>query len=147
MTQEIENSQDVIDSRDVIQRIEELQAEKLDLEETLDDAVKSFAEVEEKEEAAEALTEWLEDYGDELKTLEDLADEAGSSPDWPHGEALIRESYFTEYCEELCKDIGDIPNELPWYIANHIDWEGVAREIQQDYTQVDFDGVTYFIRA
>jgi hypothetical protein len=72
---------------------------------------------------------------------------ASGSPDWTYGETLIRESYFTEYAEELCKEIGEIPKELPWYIANHIDWDGIADELKADYTEVDFDGVSYFIRA
>ena len=116
---EISNTQDVIDSRDVIKRIEELE----DFEELDDD---------EKE---------------ELEALRKLAkDGENYAPDWFHGAGLIHEDYFTEYCEELCKDIGDIPQELPWYITNHIDWDGVADEIKADYTEVDFDGATYFVR-
>ena len=116
----IDNSQDVMDSRDIIERIEELENDI----ESLDD-----------------------DDKDELEILKALAGEASDcSSDWQYGATLIRESYFTEYCEDFCKDIGDIPSELPWYIANHIDWDGVAREIKMDYSEVDFDGVSYFIR-
>ena len=144
---EISNTQDVIDSRDVIKRIEELEAEKQELEEILDGLVKEWGEVEEKEEAAEALIEWKDNYGEELEVLKKLAkDGEDYAPDWIHGAGLIHEDYFTEYCEELCKDIGDIPKELPWYIANHIDWDGVADEIKQDYTEIDFDGETYYVR-
>ena len=127
-TDEITNSQDVIDSRDVIARIEELESEMEDLE-------------------GQELENWKEDYQDELDSLKALAEEAEGSPDWEYGETLIRDSYFTEYAEELCKDIGEIPKELPWYIANHIDWDGVASELKQDYMSVDFDGVEYWIRA
>lgn len=130
---EITNNDDVIDSRDVIERIEEL---------VMDGAIESRIEhpgLEPSLEDQEILKEF-----DALKNLEAQASE---SPDWAYGEILISESYFTEYCEELCRDIGDIPKELPWYIANHIDWAGVAREIKMDYMEVDFDGVSYFIRA
>jgi len=113
----INNYEDVIDSRDIIDRIEELESDE-------------GLEGEEKE---------------ELKNLKALTEQANSS-EWEHGQGLIRESYWAEYCEELCKDIGDIPENLPWYIENHIDWEGVSREIAADYAQVDFDGVTYYIR-
>lgn len=122
---EIDNNQDIIDSRDIIDRIEELEAE-------IDEA--------------EADQE-LEDEKEELAALKDLEKEVSSSPDWSYGEVLIHEGYFTDYCEELCKEIGDIPGKLPWYIENHIDWEGVAREIKQDYIEVDFDGISYYIRA
>lgn len=116
---ELHNGEDIIDSRDIIERIEELNdQDELDNEEKV-----------------------------ELESLESLAAQAEDcTSDWTYGEALIRESYFTEYCEELCKDIGELPSELPWYIANHIDWDGVAREIQADYSEVDFDGVSYLIR-
>ena len=124
----ITNYDDVIDSRDVIARIEELESEMEDLE-------------------GQELENWKEDYQDELDSLKALAEEAEGSPDWEYGETLIRDSYFTEYAEELCKDIGEIPKELPWYIANHIDWDGVASELKQDYMSVDFDSVEYWIRA
>ena len=144
---EISNTQDVIDSRDVIKRIEELEAEKQELEEILNGLVKEWGEVEEKEEAAEALIEWKDNYGEELEVLKAFAEECeGYAEDWLYGAQLISEDYFTEYCEEFCKDIGDIPQELPWYIANHIDWDAVAGEIKADYTEVDFDGATYYVR-
>ena len=114
---DISNTDDVIDSRNVIERIEELQGE---------DSLDSEGQA-------------------ELKALKGLQEEAeGYSPDWSDGSTLIRDDYFTEYAEELCKDIGDLPKELPWYIE--IDWEKTAFHIQQDYTEVDFDGVKYWIR-
>lgn len=119
---EISNMDDTIDSRDIMERIKEL--------EDITDTDINTAEEQE-----------------ELKVLRALAEEGKQSPDWEYGEQFINKNYFTEYCEELCKDIGDIPQDLPWHIANHIDWDGVAREIRMDYVAVDFDGETYFIRA
>lgn len=106
---EIDNTQDIIDSREIIERIDELQCE--------------------------------------LDILKSLEEEASTSPDWSHGEPLIHENYFVDYCKELCEDIGYISDNLPWYIANHIDWDGVAEELEEDYIKLDFDGETYFIRA
>lgn len=119
-TEEITNSQDFIDSRDIIERIDYLES----LDTNADD---------------------LEQ--EELRILNELTEQASSSPDWKYGETLIRDSYFTEYARETCEDIGDIPKDLPWYIEKHIDWDGVAKEIQMDYTSVDFDGVDYWIRS
>ena len=126
MTDQITNSDDILDSRDIIARIEEL-------EDLLDPELEGEDDLDEDRE--------------ELKILQSVAEEGSGSPDWPHGETLIRESYFTEYAEELCKDIGAIPQELPWYIESHIDWEGVASDLLADYMSIDFDGVTYYIRA
>ena len=128
--------------KEMKERIQKLQDEYFDLKiEAADDTnVEVIA-------AKQELKDWKDSNLDELTALIALQDEACGSPDWGYGEQLIRESYFTEYCEELCKDIGDLPQELPWYIGNHIDWEGVAREIKMDYTEVDFDGISYFIRS
>ena len=116
-TKEITNCDDVIDSRDVIARI-------VYLEGTED-----------------------EDEQVESAKLKALAEEAeGYCEDWRHGATLINESYFTEYAEQLASDIGDYnPNKVQWPY-NHIDWEEAADELKQDYTQVDFDGITYFVR-
>jgi len=123
MTQsnKITNYEDVIDSRDVIERIDYLQ---------------TFEE-----------SELDESENEELKNLLSLQEEAeGYSEDWKYGSTLIRDSYFVEYAEELVRDIGDLPQDLPSYIENNIDWEGVADAIKEDYTNVDFDGVEYWIR-
>jgi len=114
---EISNTDDVIDSRDVIARIAELEA---DLDRDEDEAV-------------------------ELAALRKLAAEAeGYAADWHHGATLIRESHFTEYQQEMCADCGYIPLDFPSWIE--IDWDTTARNLKQDYTEVDYDGVTYLIR-
>lgn len=105
------NSDNVIDSRDVIDAIE-----NGDLE------------------------------GEELKALEDLAEEAEGSPDWPHGETLIRDSYFEDYARELAEDTGMVKGNEDWPLR-HIDWEAAADELKGDYFSVDFDGVDYWIRS
>lgn len=128
MANTISNSDDVIDSRDVIARIEELR--------------------EERDASYGTDATWAENYpddADELKALEALAEEAsGYAADWTYGATLIRDSYFEEYARELVSDIGDLPKDLPHYIE--IDWERTARNIQMDYTAVEFDGVTYWVR-
>ncbi len=117
MANEISNTDDVIDSRDVIARIEELEAQ------------------DERDESETA----------ELYTLRELAAAAQTAPDWEHGETLIRDSYFKEYAQELAEDCGMIPANLAWP-CTCIDWDQAARELQMDYTAVDFDGVTYWVR-
>lgn len=114
---------DVIDSRDVIARIEELEALIDDEDSPLDEADK-----------------------DELVVLKLLAEEGESSPDWKHGETLIRDSYFTEYAQELAEDIGAINPNASWP-NDCIDWERAARELRYDYTSVNFDNVIYWIRS
>lgn len=117
----ITNSEDVIDSRDIIGRIEEL------------------------EDMAEG-DDWTIEENDELNALKALAAEAADyAPDWEHGETLIRDSYFQEYAMELAEDLGAVKHDATWP-NNCIDWEQAARELRMDYTAVDFDGVTYWVR-
>lgn len=119
----VTNTDDIIDSRDVIKRIEELE--------------------ESKKYRGGIIYEL-----DELAALKALASEgSGYSQGWQHGTTLIRDTYFQEHAQELARDCGDIPSagssQWPLY---YIDWEQAARELQYDYTSIDFDGVAYWVR-
>ena len=119
---------DVIDSRDVIERIETLESDLADFLDETDGAL------------PENFHEW-----DDLETLRALAAECSSlSANWEYGETLIRYSYWENYVQEMLEDCGIIPKDLPWYIA--IDWETTADNIAQDYSVVEFDGINYYIR-
>lgn len=124
----ISNTEDVIDSRDIIERIEELESELAEyLDATDGEDIESFPDI------------------DELRVLRKLANKAEQySSNWEYGETLIRYSYWQEYVQELLVDCGDIPENLPWYIS--IDWETTADNISQDYNLVEFDGIDYYIR-
>lgn len=155
MTHTISNSDDVIDSRDVIQRLEELKEERDDLERAIDEAKEELESADGDEErgivleaiesAVEALKDWDSDNKAELDALQSLNDEAeGYADDWKYGATLIRDTYFTEYCQELLDDIGDLPKDLPSYIV--IDWDATAGNLKAGYTEVDFDGTAYLVR-
>ena len=118
MTTEITNSQDIIDSRDIIARIADLE-EDTDLD---------VSEV------------------DELEALKALAKEGEGCGDWEHGEALIRDSYFEEYAQEMACSTGAISNDAQWP-TSHIDWPSAADALRMDYMEVDFDGEAYQMRA
>jgi uncharacterized protein (UPF0335 family) len=141
LTTTLDNTNEVIDSRDVIARIEELENEQSNLIQQLSDGEITEAE----------MVAFDKDKGNELDALRELAAEAESSPDWIHGEQLIRASYFVQYITELIDDCYDLPKELTsgdWpYRHITIDFEAAAKEAEQDYNSVDFDGVEYLIRA
>ena len=142
------NTDDVIDSRDIIARIEELQ-------EVLAEVPCSFVTLASPECSPDCpeckgcgtvQPTVNDDDVAELAALLKLADEAeGCAADWKHGETLIRDSYFRDYAEELAEDIGAINHEASWP-NNCIDWDRACWELQMDYTSVDFDGVTYWVR-
>ncbi len=116
----VDNMADVIDSRDVIERID-----------YLTDVIDRADEID-------------EDDVSELAVLKALAEEGESLADWTHGVAIIRESYFTDYCQDMLDDCGDLPKDLPSYLV--IDWEATAHNLRMDYTEIEFDGITYLAR-
>jgi hypothetical protein len=121
-TKPIDHYADIIDSREVLARIDHLQ------------------------ESADEIGELDQDEADELAALKALASEAADyAADWQCGETLIRDSYFQTYAQELAEDIGAIDPAASWPLSC-IDWEQAARELQMDYTSVDFDGITYWVR-
>lgn len=137
------NADDVIDSRDVIKRIEELEgafeAAGLDWKRLLPEA--PDYDVQGLAEDAEAF-----DFALELSKLKALEDEAsGYAEDWRYGATLIAVSHFTDYAEQYADDIGAINADAAWPIC-HIDWTAAAADLKRDYTEVDFDGVAYLIR-
>jgi hypothetical protein len=87
----------------------------------------------------------------ELQRLNALLDELrgnGGDEEWRdawYPVTLIRESYFTEYAQELADDIGAIDSNAGWPTA-HIDWNAAADALLVDYSAVMFDGVEYYYR-
>lgn len=129
---QITNMEDLIDGRDVIARIEVLsalrQAGPVDLGSDEDNDADQ------------------DGLFYELASLERLAREAADySDDWEFGSTLIRDSYFVEYAQELAEELVPDGTDMSWPYRC-IDWQQAARELQQDYTSVDFDGITYWIR-
>ena len=57
----------------------------------------------------------------------------------------IRDSYFQTYAQELADECCEMPKDIKWPYTC-IDWEKAARELQMDYTSVEFDGITYWVR-
>jgi len=112
----ITNLENIIDSRDIIARLEYLERIERDDEEE-----------------------------EEFKLLSAFAKEAEDcSEDWLSGAILIREDHFTEYAQQLLEDCCEIPRDLPNYIV--IDWESTAQNIRVDYSEIDFSGKTYLVR-
>lgn len=125
---DIDNSQDVIDIRDIIERYEEL----------------------EKELDGMPVTEHLEAERAEFKELGDILEKLkgkGGDEQW-RGEwypvTLIRDSYFEDYMDQMLEDCGDLLPyaKRPCYIQITIDYEA----LQSDYSSFEYDAVTYWYR-
>lgn len=136
MTNTISNMDDTIDSRDVIERIAELQDER--------DALQDAYDVADTADASDAARRALDNWEDaeELTALQALqGDASGYCPDWTYGAQLIRDSYFEQAMDEMIADCYTLP-EIPSFMTITLDYTA----LQQDYTACDFDGVTYWVR-
>ncbi len=130
MTTTINLTADIIDVRDIIERIEEL----------AHDLTTYSAE-------AFAHPELAEEHAALCDIMRELAGNGGDEQwegDW-YPLTLIRESYFQDYAQELAEDTGAVNRDATWP-NNCIDWEQAARELRMDYSAVTIDGVTYFYR-
>lgn len=161
---DISNSTDIISMDDITERYEELRDEHTDLEEAIAEARQERTEAEAEgaeagfttadvtvTDAEDALVEWKQDNNEELIQLRGLLDELQGNGgdhkwegDWYPG-SLIRDSYFKDYAQELAEDIGAIKSDAGWPYTC-IDWEQAARELQQDYSAVEYGGITYWYR-
>lgn len=124
----ISNRDDIIDSLEIIDRIAELEAER--------DAAENEGEA-----------PFDEDSAAELAELTELAREGeGYSRDWAYGVQLIRESYFEDYARELADDLHGRAMQNAHWPFDCIDWDKAASELRQDYTGIEYGGVTYYVR-
>lgn len=81
----------------------------------------------------------------ELSALTDVEEEgAASSQDWPYGATLIRADYFEEYARDYAEDCGMVSDDVQWPYTC-IDWAAAAEDLLQDYDALYFDGVKYYI--
>lgn len=123
-TWKFNGSDDVMDSRDIIERYDELAG----LETRTDDELA------------------------EMTALEALRKQGEDCADWDYGETLIRDDYFEEYTRELVADcypeVSKVIEASSWpMMCLKMDWDSAARVLKMDYTSIEFCGVTYWIRS
>lgn len=162
MTKEIESNEDIIDTLDLVARIEDLEGEQEGLQSAVEEATEELekvplgeeinSELKEAKAAAElALAEWNSENLEELTELKELAKACEYSPDFHHGEQIINDNYFATYIERLIDDCYDMPKEMnsnnwPWRHMT-LDLAAAAEEAKSDYTDVYYYGNLYWIRS
>nr|WP_317632307.1 hypothetical protein [uncultured Flavobacterium sp.] len=133
----------MLNTRDLLEKREELKQDILDsFHEDFENYVEQTESYEDILFEEEEIQSWLDDWKDEREEIEainSLENEVGS--EFEYGVILIPEDDFEEYCEELLKDCGDLPQNIPSYIE--IDWSKTADNLKVDYSEVDFQGTTY----
>lgn len=154
----IGNDEDVIDSREIIERIEELDQLRIEAGSNAYDAIMDDPGIRENGQDVNTVADMARetalsdfdktDEGHELKTLQALASECEGYGDWDGGETLIRGTHFTEYAQQMADDtIEKFEEKSSTWPFNCIDWDKASDELKHDYMAVDYDGVEYWMRA
>ena len=111
-------SRGYIDSRDILERLHELEAQD----------------------------ELDEDETEELDTLRDINRQGEDyASDWQYGATMIPRRDWVEYAQELAEEIGAISPDAQWPLS-YIDWEEAANALEMDYSSIEVDGVEYLVR-
>ena len=168
----VDNSNDIIDSRDVIERIEWLES-KLDALEcpecggagvlvdaptehipshcekckgngTVDCSMFGREDTRADSPAYVSNSDTYEELWTLRAFLEEIEQNSGERAS--DGAICIRDSHFEDYAQELADDIGAVTHGAEWP-NNCIDWAQAARELQYDYSSIDYDGVEYWVRS
>ena len=137
-----------LDTRDLETTREELKQQILDsFLETFpqyEEMTESFEDIRFEEEEIES---WKSDWEEELKQIEEIDTIENECSEFSFGETLIDEDDFEEYCQEFIEDCGYISKDMPMIISNNIDWAGIADDMKQDYSEIEYQGNTYLYRS
>lgn len=125
---EVRPGSDVLDSRDVVRRTEQLEGgfilAGLDPAEVESDSP-YYAQAQ------------------DLLALRALEAESPSSA-WTFGATLIHAAYFEDWCMGYLAEIGILPDDLPDFVA--IDYAKTAEAMKADYHRVYYGEHAYYIR-
>jgi hypothetical protein len=82
----------------------------------------------------------------ELFALTDVEEEAAAiSQDWPFGAAMIRADYFPTFVRQYAEEFSSVSDDTHWPF-NHIDWDAAVEDLRDGYEELYFDGVKYYLR-
>jgi len=112
----ISNLEDILDSRDIEERILEL------------DSIREFSDV----------------YQLEYDILNEFKDDVCNYVDprnWDYGITFIRGTHFEEYTKDFCYEVGYIRSDHESWIV--IDWAETSKNLSMDYSSIYLDGVEY----
>ena len=93
----------------------------------------------------EEIESWKQDWQEEIdkiSCIDEIENEIGS--EFNYGITLIPEDDFEDFVEQDLKDCGYISDDFPSWIE--IDWEATAENVKQDYSELEYEGETYFYR-
>ena len=136
----------MIDTRDLVEKRDELKEFLVDdFNLTFEKEIKDFDELIEIVDNSEDkdVQKWRDDKVYDFEHIDEINELEDEISEFSFGETLIPKHDFTEYCEDMGYDLTQVPD----FIKNNIDWEGVASDLSIDYTNVTYQGVSYLVRA
>ena len=138
----------MIDTIDLAKKREELQTDLVNsFNDYFDTELEDFGDltsyIDNSED--EDVQKWKEDNSDDFDHIEEIDELENGISDFSFGETLIPNDDFTEYCKDMvnCWDLGNVPV----FIKDNINWEGVALYLEVDYIDVTYQGESYLVRS
>jgi hypothetical protein len=175
-TADTSSNADVIDFRDLTERVEEIEAEFAEREISVENGAKEQTDddgniiedmvtcetcgrtwndalVTDRTPAPSGRCPYEYEHEElaELKTLTALLDNLkgyGGDHKWRgnwYPGIMVRDSFFEDYARDFAEGIGAVNDDAGWP-ATCIDWEAAAKELQQDYSTVEYESTTYWYR-
>ena len=137
----------MIDTRDLVEKIEELQTNLVDsFNEYFETKIGDFDELIEHIDNSdnEDVEKWRDDKVYDFEHIDEINELEYEITTFYFGETLIPEDDFTEYCKDM---VEDYLYNVPDFIKDNINWNGVASDLEVDYTNVTYRGESYLVRA
>ena len=150
-TDEITGREDILDSRDISERIEELTKlrDEIRFENELPDWINQDEDGYKDDDDGKIGLKWDELWdctpeGEELEELVNFCDLFDGWREWKDGMEFIADDHFEDYARQYAEEIGAISGEERWP-CSHIDWQKAAEDLQTDYTSAELFGETFWV--
>lgn len=139
-----------LDTRDLYKRkceLEELKEALENAREERNDIGDSPMSTQDEIDAAnQAVQDGEADFGeDEQQELSEIEELERKVSDFMLGETMIPVDDFKEYAQQFADDIGAIDRNATWPL-NCINWDQAADELAMDYSEVTYQGESYYVR-
>ena len=139
----------MIDTRDLAEKRDELQTDLVNsFNEYFETKIGDFDELIKHIDNSDNkdVEEWRDDKVYDFEHIDEINELEDEITEFPFGETLIPNDDFTEYCEDMVNDCYNL-KDVPDFIKDNINWDGVASDLEVDYSNVTYQGESYLVRA
>ena len=136
----------ILDTRDLAEKREELQTDLVNsFNEYFETKIGDFDELIKHIDNSdnEDVEEWRDDKVYDFEHIDEINELEDEITEFPFGETLIPNDDFKDYCKDLVEYDSD---NIPDFIKYNINWDGVASDLEVDYSSVTYQGKTYLYR-